>query len=52
MAAVVWLMTYALIRRLFRMLLGGDVRGLEVENAVLRHQLGAWVSNHGSVRGV
>lgn len=36
---MVWLMTYALIRRLFRMLLGGDVRGLEVENAVLRHQL-------------
>ncbi len=34
---MLWLVTYALIRRLFRVLLGGDVRRLGVENAVLRH---------------
>ncbi len=36
---MLWLVTYALIWRLLRVLLGGDVRSLEVENAVLRHQL-------------
>jgi putative transposase len=36
---VLWSLGYVLMRRLLRVRLGGDVRGLEVENMVLRHQL-------------
>jgi hypothetical protein len=34
-----WFVAYALMQRLLRMLLGHDAANLEVENAVLRHQL-------------
>jgi len=38
-AVVLWFLAYALLGRLLRVFLGSDVRSLEVENAVLRHQL-------------